>query len=99
MLLDGAEGNIPRSEQALFRSVVGLTTDKGDNIFICYNNPCAISVLQNDLSNERVAYRSRSLLKNPNSLAYDKTMEQLLVIDNGHTLHTFKLSYKCVIVK
>ena len=94
VLLDGVQGNILRSEQALFRSVAGLATDKHDNIFICYNNPSAISVLQNDLSNERVVYKSRNLLTNPNSLAYDKTMEQLLVIDNGRTLHTFKLSYK-----
>ena len=94
VLLDGAQGNILRSEQALFRSVVGLTTDKHDNIFVCYNSPIAICVLQNDLSNERVLYKSRNLLTNPSCLAYDETTEQLLAIDKGRTLHIFKLSYK-----
>lgn len=92
--LSEVRGKIIKTEQAIYRSIVGLATDKHDNLFVCYNTPSAISVLQNGLSNERIVYKSRNLLTNPSCLAYDKTTEQLLVIDNGHTLHTFKLSYK-----
>ena len=94
VLLDGVRGKILNTYQASLRNVVGLTTDKYNNIFVCYNSPNAISVLQNDLSNERVVYKTRNLLTNPCCIAYDHTKEQLLVIDNGDKLHTYKLSYK-----
>ena len=93
-LLDGAKGRLIKSQKALGRNVVGMTTDRYDNIFVCYNSPNAISVFQNDLSHERFVYTSRTLFMNPSCLAYDKTNETLLMIDNGQTLHTLRLSYK-----
>ena len=94
LLLDGSKGKLITSQQALSGGVVGLTTDEHDNIFVCYNSPNAISVVQHDLSNERFVYKSKNLLTNPSCMAYDKAPNQLLVVDNGHTLHKFQLSYK-----
>ena len=93
-LLDGAKGSLIKSQKALGRNVVGMTTDRYDNLFVCYNSPKAISVLQSDLSHERFVYTSRTFFTNPSCLAYDKTNETLLMVDNGQTLHTLRLSYK-----
>ena len=92
-LLNGETGEVITRRQLQGKRPKGVTTDTAGNVYVCYYWTDEVSVLSEDVSEEKILLsRQDGLSGCPRAIVYDDKTHQLLISCNKNIVDSFKLS-------